>query len=155
MERLGFGAIAPPSGMALIACLLRCAGSGGAACVPLPPPALAASVFFWDRLKAGSRLFDALRPLPAPGAAASVVDSQPAAASIGSGAAAAAAAGPALTAEALEAAVVAAVVSVLGEDPGPDAPLVGAGLDSLGELWWKGMCSPAGRVHACCTPDLI
>lgn len=133
MERLGFGAIAPPSGLALITTLLRCVGSGAGARCPLPPPALTASVFFWDRLKAGSRLFDALRPLPAPGIAGAA-SSGPASAETSSSAVAAAAAGPALTAEALEAEVSAAVVSVLGEDPGPDAPLVGAGLDSLGEF---------------------
>lgn len=138
MERLGFGAIRPPAGMSLISTLLRSAGArtaSASATSGLLPPALVASVFFWDKLKSDSRLFAELKPLPAAGAAAAAGgESVAAAVDSATGSTVAAAAGPALTAEALRAAVTAAVVSVMGEDVGADTPLVGAGLDSLGEL---------------------
>ena len=126
MARLGFGAIRPPAGVAVVSALL------GALSSPRSyPPQLLASVFYWDRLRVSSAFFDALAQHPS-SAAAEAQGGVPAA-PIASSGAAATLASAALTREALASAVSAAVVSVLGMDVGPDVPLVGAGLDSLGE----------------------
>ena len=95
------------------------------------PASVVASVFYWDRLKSGSPLFAEQKQLPhgTVGAAGEVHSASQTAVPATSGAAATSG----LTAEAMLAAVTAAVVAVLGSDPGIDAPLVGAGLDSLGE----------------------
>jgi hypothetical protein len=49
-----------------------------------------------------------------------------------------------LTEAAIRTAVVGAVAAVLGEEVGPEVPLVGAGLDSLGEH--------AFFLFTCCSP---
>lgn len=135
MERLGFGAIRPAAGMAVISALIRGLSTGGA----LPgsaagagwlPPSLLASVFYWDKFKSSSPLFSGLTQLQV-----GRTGEHPAAPlAAARNAAAAAAAGAVLTADTLQLAVTAAVVAVLGSDVGSDTPLVGAGLDSLGEL---------------------
>ena len=130
LERLGFGAIRPGAGMTVMSALLRSVGTrstGGSTA----PPALVASVFFWDRLKNDSHLFSELKQLPtASGIAAEASTAADSTASATNGAAMASAAH---TAEAISATVTAAIVAVLGDDVGADTPLVGAGLDSLGE----------------------
>ena len=152
MERLGFGAIRPAAGMAVIAALLRglSSGASGAGAAPLPP-ALLASVFYWDKFKSSSALFSGLKQLQA-----ASPDQHPAAAAVATGQAAAPAADAGLTADAIQLAVTAAVVAVLGSDVGSDTPLVGAGLDSLGE-WHQpyryALCPLlAGCAWGCHTP---
>lgn len=132
MERLGFGAIRPVAGMAAMAALLLSScrpvhdATGG-----MLPASVVASVFYWDKLQSGSPLFAEQKQLShSSGDAAGEVHSSNRAAAP---AAAAVASTLGLTAGALQAAITAAVVAVLGSDPGIDAPLVGAGLDSLGE----------------------
>lgn len=134
MERMGYGAIRPSAGMAAIASLVQTVGArtvaaeGGAL-----PPVLLASVFYWRRLKAGSPVFSELRLPAAADGGQAVLASVSVHAPAAAGSMPAETAVPALSAEAIQAAVTAAVVSVLGSDPGLDTPLVGAGLDSLGE----------------------
>jgi hypothetical protein len=133
MERLGFGAICPAAGMAVITALLRGLGSGGGlpgsvAGAAQLPPALLASVFYWDKFQTSSALFSGLKQQQA-----GSPDQHAAAASVATGHVVAAAADAGLTSDAIQLAVTAAVVAVLGSDVGSDTPLVGAGLDSLGE----------------------
>ncbi len=134
MERLGFGAIRPGAGMAAMAALLR-SGSQPAlqAAGGMLPPSVVASVFFWDKLKSNSPLFAELKQLPHSGPESTADSADGATATAATTASTASPAAAGLTADALQAAVTAAVVAVLGSDPGMDAPLVGAGLDSLGE----------------------
>ena len=157
MERLGFGAVRPAAGMALVRSLLGALGGAGSAAAGLPPARLLASVFFWDRVKVEGGLYAELRQQHPQQQQQQLVAQQPgqldgASPSDGSAAAAAggAAAGPgaALTAEALAAAVAASVVAVLGSDVGDDTPLVGAGLDSLGELQQALLRERAFHLHA-------
>lgn len=129
MERLGFGAIQPDAGMAALSSWLG-ALDGRAGVAADLQPTLVGAVFFWDRLQAGSPLFAELtqkQQHPPAGAPPSTT-----AARLDAGDAASPAA-PGLPAEAITAAVTEAVVVVLGSDPGPDTPLVGAGVDSLGK----------------------
>ena len=130
MERLGFGGIRPAAGMAVITALLRGLSSGPSAAGAAPlPPTLLASVFYWDKFKGSSALFSGLKQLPAGSS-----DQHAATASAPASQVAAAAADAGITADAIQLAVTAAAVAVLGSDVGSDTPLVGAGLDSLG-VW--------------------
>ena len=122
MERLGFGAILPSAGMATVAALL----DGTTSWVSRLPPALVASVFYWDNFKSESLLFSEVVQRQQSAGASSV-------ASAGGLPAAAAAPTADLTSMAIGDAVTAAVLAVMGSDVGKDTPLVGAGLDSLGE----------------------
>lgn len=144
MERLGFGAIRPSAGMAVITALLRGLGSGGdlpgpAAGSSRLPPSLLASVFYWDKFKSSSPLFSGLKQLQAGSPDQLAAAAAPGTIAGQAAAATSAGADAGLTADAIQLAVTAAVVAVLGSDVGADTPLVGAGLDSLGELqcWWQ------------------
>lgn len=158
MEWLGFGAIHPSAGMAAMGALLRSGrqpvleAAGG-----LLPPSVVASVFYWDRLKSRSPLFAELQQQPNSSCSTTAAGSPAAAVTTESASSAAPSAG--LTAAALQAAVTAAVVAVLGSDPGTDTPLVGAGIDSLGELCSAGQglaeaCSTLQQLYFClkCSP---
>ena len=122
MERMGFGAILPTAGMATVAALL----DGTSSRLSRQPPALVASVFYWDKFNSESLIFSEV-----------MQRQQSAGASSDAGAVGlpAAAAAPAveLTFLAISDAVTAAVLAVMGSNVGKDTPLVGAGLDSLGE----------------------
>ena len=120
LERLGFGAIPPAQGAAVLGEMLRALGAATA------QPQLLASVFFWDRLKTKGAVFEELKGA-APEAAA------PKAPTAGALAAAAAASSVELSAEAIRTEVLAAAASVLGIAVNADDPLIAAGLDSLGE----------------------
>lgn len=114
--------------MAALSSWLDAFGGGSGAAAALPP-ALVGAVFFWDRLQADSPLFAALSQKQRQPATSTHTSSlaRPAASSLSAPAA------PGLSEEAITAAVTEAVVVVLGSDPGRDTPLVGAGVDSLGE----------------------
>jgi len=157
MERLGYGAIPPAAGLAAITNLLGClAGQSVVDTAPALPPVLVGAVFHWDRLNISSRLFSELkRPSPrlqlAHTDGACTASAAPTASSASSSSSAPPAAAPALALPGIRALVSEAVVSVLGSDPGPDAPLVGAGIDSLGEFHaaWLNACLVAGGKVDC------
>ena len=154
MERLGFGAIAPGAGMAALAALLGGLSSAGSCgMVGIQPPTLVASVFFWDHIKAASPLFTEVKAVWESLSVVGGADVQPS--TVDCHTVAAPAASPAsalLSTEAIAAAVAAAVIAVLGFDPGPNAPLVGAGIDSLGAVELR---NEIGRRAGCELPGTL
>ena len=122
LERLGMGLITISSGLAALALVLNT--SGGSA-----NGVLAALPFHWRQFVAAAR-----KPLPQLFAAYGPAEAAAGTSGAGAEAATAAVAEAVVDTTEVEAAVRDAVRSILGEDVSPDAPLMAAGLDSLGAV---------------------
>ncbi|GBG00647.1 type I polyketide synthase, partial [Raphidocelis subcapitata] len=144
---LGMSMLSPADGLAALERLLCCpalpgGGGGGspARALALPPPVAPAVPFVWGRLFSGAaaaaglpRLFEDLRREHAATAVTPVAAAAAWPAPRGAAVARPAPAAP-LSAEGALAGVREAVAAVLGREVAPDAPLMAAGLDSLGAV---------------------
>lgn len=130
MERLGFGAVSVQSGMAMMGKLLSSIGTGAAN--PLRSQVVA-SVMYWGRLRSSGSLIQEIKDesgnwieegqspaLEAPVKAAMPSNTGPK--------------GGSLTEDAIAGLVASAAAGVIGMEVAFSAPLIAAGLDSLGKF---------------------
>ena len=118
VQRMGMAMIAPAEGLAALNQLVSAD----------PAPAVAAGVpFLWDRLAQQQRAGSSAAPQ-------SLFSAYVSSTAVGSSGAAAVASAPANSQAAILADVLAVLCSILGVETSPDAPLMAAGLDSLGAV---------------------